>query len=283
MPRRSAIARASDSRVLQTSPRVCPHSSHTTVGQTPPPPPPPWESTGFASGAATASPSDSRPVYSAMPTCASAPIRSSSAISVAVVIPPAAVTRASPAARTAAATAWKSNPPIAPSFSTCVKRNPPATGASARIRSKTDAPVAVRQPSTTTRPRRTARAGPRGRRRPAPGPGPVVAGPRGPASGRCWGRSSPHPEPVQGEIRFDAVDGVVAVVEHRRREYGVRARAKRLEDVSPLADAAGGDHGHAYGSRHRAQQLHIGPRSRAVALPAGEQDLPRTQTRGLPR
>src|SRR2546425_88553 len=38
-----------------------------------------------------------------MPTCASAPIRSSSAISVAVVIPPAAVTRASPAARTAAA------------------------------------------------------------------------------------------------------------------------------------------------------------------------------------
>src|SRR5213080_217633 len=79
-----------------------------------------------------------------MPTCASAPIRSSSAISVAVVIPPAAVTRASPAARTAAATAWKSNPPIAPSFSTCVKRNPPATGASARIRSKTDAPVAVR-------------------------------------------------------------------------------------------------------------------------------------------
>src|SRR6184192_3100876 len=299
-----------------------------------------------------------------MPTCASAPIRSSSAISVAVVIPPAAVTRASPAALTAAATAWKSNPPIAPSFSTCVKRNPPATGASARIRSKTDAPVAVRQPSTTTwprsastaaitrsrgrapqksglaavpttirvapassqaravsrsrmppptrhgagapsrgsaprsspcrarrrgrrppppRPRRTARAGPRGRRRPAPGPGPVVAGPRGPASGRCWGRSSPHPEAVQGEIRFDAVDGVVAVVEHRRREYGVRARAKRLEDVSPLADAAGGDHGHAYGSRHRAQQLHIGPRSRAVAIPAGEQDLPRTQTRGLPR
>ena len=87
-----------------------------------------------------------------MPTCASAPIRSSSAISVAVVIPPAAVRRASPAARTAAATAWKSNPPIPPSCSTCVKRNPPTRGASARIRSSTGVPVAVRHPSTTTWP-----------------------------------------------------------------------------------------------------------------------------------
>src|SRR5437667_39497 len=56
MPRRSAIARASDSRVLQTSPRVCPHSSHTTVGHTQTPPPPPWESTSFASD--TAPPAD---------------------------------------------------------------------------------------------------------------------------------------------------------------------------------------------------------------------------------
>ena len=42
---------------------------------------------------------------------------------------------------------------MAPSRSTCVKRNPPTTGASARIRSSTGTPVSRRQPSTTTWPR----------------------------------------------------------------------------------------------------------------------------------
>src|SRR5882762_4273358 len=104
MPRRSVTARASDSRVLQTRPSVRPASSQTTVGHTSP-------GNGFASGAATASPSDSLLVYSAIPTCASAPRRSSSPTSVAVVIPPAAVTRAPAAARTTASIAAQSNPP----------------------------------------------------------------------------------------------------------------------------------------------------------------------------
>src|SRR5439155_1563116 len=88
---------------------------------------------------------------------------------------------------------------------------------------------------------------------------------------------------VEGEVGLDAVDGVVAVVEHRRCEHGVRARAKRLHDVGALADTARSDHRHSHGSRHRPQQLHIGTQSRAVAVPAREQDLPRAQPRCFAR
>ena len=80
-------------------------------------------------------------------------MRSSSATSAEVVIPPAAVTRAPSAERTTAATAAQSNPLISPSFSTCVKRKPPTTGASARTCSSTGTPVSLRHPSTTTSPR----------------------------------------------------------------------------------------------------------------------------------
>ncbi len=67
-------------------------------------------------------------------------------------MPPAAVTRAPPAAATTGRTASRSQPPIVPSRSTCVNRKPPTVGASWAMRSSTETPVLVRQPSTTTSP-----------------------------------------------------------------------------------------------------------------------------------
>src|SRR5207245_8797455 len=93
----------------------------------------------------------------------------------------------------------------------------------------------------------------------------------------------PYPDPAEGQIRLDTVDGVIAVVEHRRRQHGVRARAKRLRHVRALSDPARGDHRHSHGACHGLQELHVGTETRAIAIPAREQDFPRTQTRALPR
>ena len=87
----------------------------------------------------------------AMPTTASMPAAWSRSISSRVVMPPAAVRRRDVASRTARM-ASMSVPSISPSLSTCVYRNSPHQGSSARTASTAVTGVASRQPLTTTRP-----------------------------------------------------------------------------------------------------------------------------------
>src|SRR2546427_5281518 len=88
---------------------------------------------------------------------------------------------------------------------------------------------------------------------------------------------------TKGEIGLDAVDGFVAVMEHRRREHGVCAGAERLRHVLALANPARRDHRHPHRTEHRPQELQVRAGARPVAIPAREQDLPGPEAYSFPR
>ena len=193
-PRRVSMAAARLPASDQANPRAKPPSSVTTVGHSP-------SIRSDTSTAATASASPIRPVYSAMPTWASAPMRSRAAISSAVVIPPAMVTGVSPAAATTASARARSVPARWPSRSTKVTRNPPHSGRSSPMR-------AIRSPAGGTSP-------PVAEDHTVPGVerhDHAVAGEGGEQLGRCRGPddhpfgTSVEPAPGGGDVADAATD-----------------------------------------------------------------------------
>src|SRR5262245_24240895 len=83
----------------------------------------------------------------------------------------------------------------------------------------------------------------------------------------------PHRQAAAGEEVLGLGDGVLAVMEDRRREHGVGAGLEPLRQVAELADAARGDDRDGHGVGDRAHQLEVVAGAGAVAVHAGEEDL----------
>src|ERR671910_756394 len=96
-----------------------------------------------------------------------------------------------------------------------------------------------------------------------------------PADDRGTG-SEPYRDAVRRELLLRLPHAVVAVVEDRGAEDGVgAAAADRVAEVGELAGAAGGDHRHPDRVGDGPGQLDVVAVVGAVAVHAGQQDLPR--------